>query len=204
MLSRVVAIVLLLQLSLAANVFAGIYCFVDEQGVVHFSNVPTDNRYKLYKTFKKPLLKRKTRKIRSRPIYESYYDSHIWKAAIKYGVDFALLKAVIKAESNFDPNAVSPKGAEGLMQLMPETSQLLNVKDPFDPEENILAGTRYLKMLMDQFNNNVVFALAAYNAGPDVVSEYKGIPPYPETVTYVKRVLEYFRDYKSKIRLSMK
>ncbi len=204
MVVRIVAILLLLQFSFAPNIFAGIYCFVDAQGVVHFSNVPTDTRYKLYKTYKKPLIRRKIKKIRSLPVYESYYDKHIWKAAIKYGLDFALLKAVIKAESNFDPNAVSPKGAEGLMQLMPETSQLLKVKDPFDPEENILAGTRYLRMLMDQFNNNIIFALAAYNAGPDVVSEYKGIPPYPETVTYVKRVLGYFKDYKSKISLSMK
>ncbi len=201
--ARIVAICLLLQFCFAAYALAGIYCYVDEQGIVHFTNVPTDNRYKLYRTFKKPLVK-KSRRIKTSPVNESYYDRHILRASIKYGLDFALLKAVIKAESNFDPSAVSPKGAEGLMQLMPQTSQLLNVKNPFDPEENILAGTRYLRMLMDQFKNNIVFALAAYNAGPDAVAQYKGIPPFPETITYVKRVLAYFKDYKSKIRLSMK
>jgi len=202
--TRIVAILMLLQFCFATYAVAGIYCYVDEQGVVHFSNVPTDNRYKLYKASRKPLIKKRKKKVKSFCPSESYYDRHLLRASIKYGLDFALLKAVVKAESNFNPYAVSPKGAQGLMQLMPKTSELLNVKNPFDPEENILAGTRYLKMLMKQFNNNIIFALAAYNAGPDVVSQYNGIPPYPETITYVKRVLEYFRDYKNKIRLSMK
>ena len=203
--NKIVAVLVLLQFCFITCAVAGsIYCYVDEQGVVHFSNVPTDNRYKVYKSFKKTPIKKRGKKSKSSCVDESYYDRHIWRASVIYGLDFALLKAIIKAESNFNPYAVSPKGAEGLMQLMPETSQLLNVKNPFDPEENILAGTRYLKMLMKQFNNNIIFALAAYNAGPDVVSQYRGIPPYPETITYVKRVLGYFKDYKKKIRLSMK
>ncbi len=201
MLLRIAIICLFIQFLCVATVEAGIYCYVDQYGVLHFSNVPTDCRYKPYKTYSRPrVLIRKRRS--TRVVDESYYDGHIKKASLKYGVDFALLKAVIKAESNFDPYAVSPKGAEGLMQLMPQTSRLMKVRNPFNPIENIFAGTRYLRMLIKQFNNNLIFALAAYNAGPDTVMYYGGIPPFPETQNYVKRVLKYFRNYK--FQLSMR
>ena len=108
-----------------------------------------------------------------------------------------LIKAVIKAESDFDNRAVSRKGAQGLMQLMPDTANDMKVNDPLSPEENIFGGTRYLSLLLERFKNNRRLALAAYNAGPETVEEYGGIPPFPETRTFVKRVLRYCKQYES-------
>lgn len=121
------------------------------------------------------------------------FSEIITAAAEKYDVDASLIKAVIKAESNFDPDAVSSSGAQGLMQLMPATATSLGVDDPFDPEQNIFGGTKFLHRLLDKYNNNVSLALAAYNAGPGAVDKYGGIPPYTQTQTYVKRVLNYLK-----------
>lgn len=119
------------------------------------------------------------------------FSDFILAAAEKYDVDADLISAVIKAESNFNANAVSSCGALGLMQLMPTTAESLGVEDPLDPQQNILGGTKYLHRLLDKYNNNVSLAVAAYNAGPGAVDKYGGIPPYSETQTYVKRVLNY-------------
>jgi len=175
-----------LVLFLGAMGEAAIYRYVDEEGVVHFTNVPTHTRFRLYIP-------------ETRMDFSSYsylYDGIIQKASMRHGVDFSLIKAVIKAESDFDRKAVSDKGARGLMQLMPQTADLMAVTDPFDPHENIHAGVRYLKYLLASFQNNVPLALAAYNAGENAVRRYGRIPPYDETRTFVDRVLRYWDEFR--------
>ncbi len=159
------------------------YQFVDENGVLHFSNVPVDRRFV-------PLKKRsrkRTPRVRS-------YDSLIFDTAQEQRVPPALVKAVIAAESHFNPQAVSPKGAQGLMQLMPATARDLGVRDPLEARDNVRGGARYLRRLMDRYGD-LSRALAAYNAGPTAVDRYGGVPPYPETRQYVDRVLTYYRRY---------
>ena len=123
-------------------------------------------------------------------------DNLISKYADKNGLDEDFVKAVINQESGFNPNATSHCGAMGLMQLMPSTAQGLGVKDAYNPEQNIEGGTKYLKGLMDRFGNDKQLALAAYNAGPNAVKKYGGIPPYAETQNYVKKVLSKYDTYK--------
>jgi len=125
----------------------------------------------------------------SAPLSISQIQPAIREMAKKYQLDHKLITAMIRAESNFNPYAISPKGAQGLMQLMPETVQRLQVHNVFDFRENIEAGTRYLKQLLDTYQNDLSLALAAYNAGPSAVSLYRGIPPFPETRQYIQRVL---------------
>ena len=117
------------------------------------------------------------------------YDDIIENNAKKYSIPKKLIKSVIKQESNFNPKAISPKGAKGLMQLMPETADFLGVRNVFNPAENIEAGVKYLKMMLNKFGGNVEEALAAYNAGPEIVERNNGIPDYAETKDYIKNVL---------------
>jgi soluble lytic murein transglycosylase-like protein len=129
-----------------------------------------------------------------RPPQRREYDGLIGLTAREHEIEPALIKAVIAAESNFDPEAVSRKGAQGLMQLMPVTATRLGVEDPLRPTENVRGGTRYLRLMLDRYGD-VERAVAAYNAGPAAVDRFGGVPPYPETQDYVRRVLTYYRHY---------
>jgi hypothetical protein len=161
------------------------YSFQDEHGVVHFTNTPTDSRFRFF-------MKEEKRKALE-PLYEKTekgYDGLIQKIAEEKGLDPSLVRAVVQVESNYDHQAVSPKGAMGLMQIMPETAKRLGLSDAFHPEKNLTAGVAYLKGLIEKYGGELPLALAAYNAGAGAVDRYQGIPPYPETRGYVHKVLE--------------
>ena len=178
---------LAILLTFHSSALADIYKYVDAEGVVHLTNVPTDTgaKYVLVMREKRILLDKKLGD------NISNYDHLIIKASEKHNVEPALIKAIIKAESNFNHRAVSRKGARGLMQLMPATASSLQVKDSFHPENNIEGGVKYLRYLLNLFNGNLPLALAAYNAGENAVIRHRGIPPYPETQVYVRRVMSY-------------
>jgi soluble lytic murein transglycosylase-like protein len=130
---------------------------------------------------------------------ERLFQPIVLKAANRHKVDPAMVMAIIMAESSYNPKAISKKGAKGLMQLMPTTARSLGVKDIFDPEHNINAGVRYFKKLLNQFDGDVELALAAYNAGSRKVREHRGIPPFKATKYYVKKVIKYYRYYKTQM-----
>lgn len=134
-----------------------------------------------------------TAKVLPQPNLEFAFVDHVLSASEKYKLDWRLITAVMKVESNFNPRAVSRKGALGLMQLMPDTAKLYSVKNPYDPTQNIDAGVKHLKKLMKRYNNKLEWVLAAYNSGEKTVDRYGGIPPYTETQQYVKKVLNFYR-----------
>ena len=172
-------------------VWADIYVYRDARGVMHFTNVPTKPVYRPFQ-----LLRPYLRSLGGRESAE--FDRLIRESCQHYGVEFALVKAVIKAESAFDPLALSRAGARGLMQLMPDTAALHGVEDVHDPRGNIDGGVRHLRFLLDRFRGNLTLTLAAYNAGPEVVARYNGVPPYGETQEYVQRVLQYRESYRQR------
>ena len=169
---------------------ADIYKYIDSNGVLHFTNIPISSGYQLY--------------IKEKPEAKTYsndmFDHYISEASRHYGLDFFLIKAMIKVESDFNPKAVSKKGAKGLMQIMPFNFDHLHVIDPFDPKENIMGGSMYIKQLLLQYKGRLPLALAAYNAGPSVVDRYKRIPPYRETQNYVKKVMKQYNVLKTDTR----
>ena len=178
-------------------ILADIYRYEDEEGIIHFTDAPTDRRFKIFmRDFKKDKLLRTRLQLPS-TANPAEYENVIRASADKYGVSASLIKAVIHAESGYNPNAVSRKGASGLMQLMPGTARSLNVNNSFDPKDNVEGGVKYLRFLLDTFRGDVSLALAAYNAGLSKVAKFGGIPPYAETRTYVNRVLSYMQSYQA-------
>lgn len=164
---------------------AAVYKYVDQRGRVHYSNVPVVSQYLYYQA--------ETGDAAHTPVSVMQLIKHY---AQKNDLDADLVRAVVKAESNFNSQAVSGKGAIGLMQLHPGTIKDLKINDPFDPSSNIAGGTKYLRWMLSRFNGNLDLALAAYNAGPSTVERYNGIPPYPETQSYVKKVKLYQQQYR--------
>lgn len=161
------------------------YKYVDAQGRVSFTNIPVATHFRYYQAepgeSKQP-------NIGVGDLIKHY--------AKMYRIDNNLVRAVVRAESNFDARAISPRGAIGLMQLHPQTIADLAVVDPFNPSENISGGTRYLRQMLNRFNGDMDLALAAYNSGPATVERYRGIPPYPETQEYVEKVKYYLKLYR--------
>ena len=166
--------------------YADIYRFKDEKGVWHFTNIKSDTRYRFYM---------KTGGLKGKQ-YIINYDTIIERAAKRFGVDSKLIKAVIMAESSFNPDAVSKSGAQGLMQLMPPTAHDMKVENPFDPRENIFGGTKYLSILLKKFNQDKRLAVAAYNAGPTVVANHNSVPPIPQTEHFVEKVMKYYGEFR--------
>jgi len=195
--TSVTLVIFFCLLFLTPSSFAGIYRYVDENGVIHFTNCPRDPKFKLYIRESKEDVGDDNQSSSASYIKDSnQYDSLISEFSKKYEVDFALIKAIIRAESGFNSFAVSRKGARGLMQLMPETALRMKVSNIFNPRENIEGGVRYFKYLLSLFDNDLRLSLAAYNAGENVVGELRSIPPYRETIDYVKKVLSYYQSYR--------
>jgi soluble lytic murein transglycosylase-like protein len=185
-----VVAVFFLVFSTAFIAHADIYKYVDNEGVLHLTNVPSIPNAKYV------LVLKEKRILFQRDIDVNRYDDIIKKAAEKFKIDAALIKAIIKAESNFDHQAISRVGAQGLMQLMPATASSLQVEDAFHPENNIEGGVRYLRYLLNNYRGNLTLTLAAYNAGEGAVAKYnRNVPPYRETQNYIKRVLNYYKSF---------
>jgi len=167
---------------------------VDADGIKHYTDVPDSNRYKLLVLSSRDMTQSGQYYDQSLLARATQYDSIIEKAALSAAVEPNLLRAVIVVESGFNSRAVSKRGAVGLMQLMPATATRFGVSNPYDPKQNVHAGARYLKFLIDRFGQDVRLALAAYNAGEEAVDRNGGrIPPFAETMAYVPRVMKIYR-----------
>ena len=178
------------------SVYADVYMYTDEMGVTHITNIqPSDQRFKRFSEGCDTMPGGCGREENPR-LFTNTYNQYIETAALSYRVHPDLIRAVIHAESAFNHKALSRKGAQGLMQLMPATAEELGVSDAFDPQQNINGGVKYLSQLLDMFNDNLELAVAAYNAGQGTVMRYQGIPPYEETKEYVKRVRKLFKLYR--------
>ena len=180
--------------TIAATGYADIFKQVDADGTISFTSRPSQGA-KLY-------AKDRSKAAVFMPSDESperfsRYDEHIRQAATLYQIPEELVRAVIRVESDFDPRAVSPANARGLMQLIPETAERMMVTDSFDPRQNIFGGVRYLRVLANLFNGDLELTIAAYNAGENAVIRYGGIPPYEETQAYVGKVLSFYRYYRA-------
>lgn len=186
-----VLLTILILLFTGTTAGAEIYRYLSEDGIVFFTNAPSEGNGKI--VVREQIAAAQKVKAKAK-IYSNLdsFNTIAEEKARQHNMDPELVKAVIKAESNWNAGAVSPKGARGLMQLMPSTALDLGVYNSFDPEQNIDGGTRYLKYLLEKFNGNLTLALAAYNAGPRLVERTRTIPSIPETVSYVKRVIKHY------------
>jgi hypothetical protein len=178
--------VALAGLGWAGAVGADTYRLIDGDGTVRLTNAPTDPRFRGVPSVSGT----STGWLRMSETSRNQYATEIREIASRHGVDPTLVESVIRAESAFNPSAVSRTGARGLMQLMPKTAVALGVRDSFNPRENIDGGVRHLRYLLDRYPGNLPLAVAAYNAGEGAVDAYRGIPPYAETQQYVQRVLQ--------------
>jgi soluble lytic murein transglycosylase-like protein len=189
------AAVPLAGLTLAGPSQADIYKTVGADGVISFTNTPSKSGKLVMRTeAPRPPVRMPSD---HSPARYGRYDDHIRQAAALYQIPEDLIRSVIQVESDFDPRAVSPANARGLMQLMPETAERMLVTDIFDPRQNIFGGVRYLRVLANLFNGDIELTIAGYNAGEGAVMRHGGIPPYPETQDYVKRVLANYRTYRT-------
>jgi soluble lytic murein transglycosylase-like protein len=209
---RACAVFLLAVVGLPAMAVADVWTYTDKQGVIHFTNIPEktrgDRRWKvLYKTGPGkaaairgdcPRCDRVPARDRSAARY-SRYDDHITEGVTLYQLPEALVRAVIKIESDYDPRVVSAVGAMGLMQLMPSTAKDHKIVDAFEPRANILGGCRQLRILANKYQGDLVLTLAAYSAGPGAVAKYGGLPPYETTQRYVRMVLKEYYRYKEEL-----
>jgi len=168
---------------------ADVYVYKDKQGVLTFTNVPSHQGFRR-------VIREGNATLSGSGLAASSYEGLIRSASNRYNVDAALIRAVIKVESDFDSSARSQKGATGLMQLMPETARLHNVADLYNPSDNIEGGVRHLKLLLGKYQGDLELSLAAYNAGIKAVEKHGGIPPFAETRDYVRRVLSYYQTYR--------
>ncbi|HET8933871.1 MAG TPA: lytic transglycosylase domain-containing protein [Polyangiales bacterium] len=200
-------VALLMSAGWAAPARADIFQFTDADGVVHYTNVqPRNNGWRrLYRSDDSP--RGAAREVLPRapdPERMRLFGAHIREAASLYQLPEAFLRAIVMVESNFFPDAVSQDGAMGLMQLMPRTAVNMGVLDAFDPRQNVLGGARYLRMLANRFNGDLVLTVAAYNAGEGAIKRYNGVPPFQETRMYVKRVLHHYYAFRNTGELAMR
>lgn len=198
---------LLVTAAPAVPVRADIFQFTDADGVAHYTNVqPKNNGWRrLYRSDDSPRGGTSSRVLPrvADPERMRLFNAHIREAAKLYQLPEAFLRAIVMVESNFFPDAVSQAGAMGLMQLMPTTALNMGVMDAFDPRQNVLGGARYLRMLANRFNGDLVLTVAAYNAGEGAIKRYNGVPPFQETRLYVKRVLHHYYAYRNTGELAM-
>jgi soluble lytic murein transglycosylase-like protein len=183
---------------------AGMYMCRDKSGNTSFTNLQGGANCSSYSLDKKNGRWSTNSRVASSGSSSSKYDQYIKRVGKRYDIDPYLIKAIIHAESAFNHRAVSPRGAQGLMQLMPATARELRVANPFNPKDNIDGGTRYFRGLMDSFNGDLVLSLAAYNAGPGLVKRTGGVPQIPETLRYINKVLRQYKVYKTSQNLALK
>ncbi|HNX75448.1 MAG TPA: transglycosylase SLT domain-containing protein [Candidatus Rifleibacterium sp.] len=206
----------IMTLGLAVQAGAAIYSYRDEHGRLFLTDSPPNRNYKIVVTSKKEREGPDSPGATSFAVSSSApaqkfllpnddsFSKYINEAAEVCGVDPYLIKSVIKVESDFDPQAMSSKGAQGLMQLIPSTARLVGCNDSFNPRQNILGGANYLKMMLKRFEGRIDYALAAYNAGPGNVEKHGGIPPFRETQNYVRKVRHYYKQYAANLPVAEK